>query len=62
MNLFPKHKESHWQKKKSIVTEGEGWVGGGWDLHLHTTVYKIVNQQGPTVYHRELYAMKFNNI
>ena len=22
---------------------------GAWDLHTHTTIYKIDNQQGPTV-------------
>ena len=25
--------------------------------HMHTTIYKIDNQRGPTVYHRELYSV-----
>ena len=33
---------------------GKGWVGasdrlGVWDGHVHTVVFKIDNQQGPTV-------------
>ena len=28
--------------------------------HVHTTIYKTGNQQGPTVYHRELYPI-FSN-
>ena len=44
-----------------MVTKGERGVGrdklGVWDYHRHTTIYKIDNQQGPTVEHRELYSM-----
>ena len=36
-----------------MVTKGERWGGrdklGVWDLHKHTTIYKIDNQQGSTV-------------
>ena len=35
---------------------------GAWDEHIHTTVYKIDNQQGPTVEHRELYSIFCNNL
>ena len=31
---------------------GKGWGRdklGDWDKHVHTTIYKIDNQQGPTV-------------
>ena len=28
----------------------------------HTTIYKIDNQQGPTVLHRELYSIIYNNL
>ena len=48
-------------KNKLMVTKGERGVGrdklGVWDYHRHTTIYKIDNQQGPTVEHRELYSM-----
>ena len=30
--------------------------------HIHTTVYKIGNQRGPTVEHRELYSILCNNL
>ena len=29
---------------------------------IHTTVYKIGKQQGPTVEHRELYSISCNNL
>ena len=44
---------------KLVVTKGDTWQrgrekSGAWDKHTHTTIYKIDNQQGPTVEHREL--------
>ena len=35
-----------------IVTKGEMWVRnklGGWHWHIHTSIYKIVKYQGPTI-------------
>ena len=37
-----------------------GWVrgkSGAWHKHLHPTIHKRDNQQGPTVWHRELYSI-----
>jgi len=31
-------------------------------INTHTTVYKIDNQEGPTVQHRELYSTICNNL
>ena len=48
-----------------MVTKGERWGSdklGGWDGPVHSTVYKIDNQQGPTVEHRELYSIFYNNL
>ena len=28
-----------------------------WDRHVHTAVFKVDNQQGPTVWHKELCSM-----
>ena len=28
-----------------------------WDGHEHTAIFKMDNQQGPTVQHRELYSV-----
>ena len=47
-----------------------GWVGGGgwrdrvwvWDWHAHNAIFKIDNQQGPTVQHRELCSIFCNNL
>ena len=30
--------------------------------HIHTTIYKIDKQQGPTVLHRKLYSIYYNNL
>ena len=30
---------------------------GVWDEHVHTDIYKIDNQQGPTVQHMEFFSM-----
>ena len=35
---------------------------GIWDEQIHTTVYKIDKQQGPTVQHRESYLISCNKL
>ena len=52
-DLFTKQKETHWIRERTYGYQ-EGKVGGRdklgvWDCHIHTTIYKIDNQQGPTV-------------
>ena len=44
-----------------------GGNGGGerlgvWDWHVHTAIFKIDNQQGPAVQHRELCSILCNNL
>ena len=34
---------------------------GVWKWHIHTTIYKIDNQKGPTVLHKRLYSVFCNN-
>ena len=41
--------------------QGRGKLGV-WDEYIHTTVYKMDNQQGPTVEHEELYSIFCNNL
>ena len=39
-------------ENKLMVTKGERGEGdklGVWDWHIHTTIYEIDSQQGPTV-------------
>ena len=66
MNLFTKQKQSQTQKTnqkglgEKIGLDGEKLEA--WDKHIHTTIYKIDNQQGPTVQHRELYPVSCNNL
>ena len=53
-------------ENKFMVTKGKSLGGGrnklrGCDEHIHTIMYTIDNQQGPTVQHRELYSVFYNN-
>ena len=49
----------------SITTGSSEWSGreglGVWDLQMQTILYKMDKQQGPTVQHRELYLISYNN-
>ena len=49
-----------------VVTSGEGLRVrdrlGLWDWHMHTAIFKIDNQQRPTVYHREFCSIFCNNL
>ena len=47
-----------------MVTKEEGGRNklGVRDQHVHSTKYKIDNQQGPTVQHRELYSILCDNL
>ena len=49
-----------------MVTKGEMWgeghKSGAWDSRTPTTVWKIDNQQGPPLEHRELYSIFCNNL
>ena len=52
-------------ENKLMVTGGGGGQGdklGDWNGHIHTTICKIDNQQGPTVEHRELYSILCNGL
>ena len=35
---------------------------GVWDEQIHTIIHKIDKQQGPTVWHRELYSVSCSNL
>ena len=55
----------HLRLPKGIVVGGAGESGatlGVLDWHIHTTNYKIDQQQGPTVQHKELYSISYNNL
>ena len=66
MNLFTKRKQTHRHRKQTYGYQRGRLAGrdklGDWDWHIHTTIYKIDNQQGPTVEHRELYSIFCNNL
>ena len=54
MNIFTKQKQTHRLKKRTYGYGGRGKGGGRdrlgvWDGHVHTAVFKMDNQPGPTV-------------
>ena len=52
MNVFTRQKKTHRHRKQTYGTKGEKRRRdklGVWNEHIQTTVYKIDNQQGPTV-------------
>ena len=51
MNWFTEQKQTHRLREWTCGYHGER-VGGGigvWNWHVHTVIFKIDNQQGPTV-------------
>ena len=64
MNLFIKQKQTHRHRKQIHGYQRGDWGKdklGVWDQHIYTTIYKTDTQQGPTVWHRELYSMSWNS-
>ena len=63
MNLFTKQKQIHRLRKQTYGYQRKNMVQGGINeglgigILLHATLCKIDNQQGPIVYHRELYSI-----
>ena len=56
--IYKAETESQTQEQTYASWKGkEAWGDklGVWDSHIHTTIYKIDKQQGPTVEHKELY-------
>ena len=53
MNLFTNQKYTHrhtkwiYDYKRGKIVGGDKL--GGWDYHIHNTIYNIDKQQGPTV-------------
>ena len=65
MNLFTKQEQTHRHRKQTYVTKQETGEEGGdkllvWDQQIHKTIHKIDKQQEPTVQHRELYSVSYN--
>ena len=58
MNLFAKEKQTHRLRKRTYGCQEERQRGrdsqGVWDERVHNAIFKVDNQQGPTVQHMEL--------
>ena len=66
MNLSTREKQTHGHREQTCGCqwgggEGRGREGlGAWDQQMHTIIYRMDKQQGPTVQHRELYPKSCN--
>ena len=56
MSIFTKQKKTHRHSQL-----GRDKLGV-WDSYVHATIYKTYNQLGPSVEHRELYSISYNNL
>ena len=56
MNLFTKQKQTP-RPEKELTVAGRRDSQGVWDGHVHTVIFKMDNQQGPTAQHMELCSM-----
>ena len=56
MNLFTKLRILTDLENKLMVARGKDG-GRVWDRHVHTTIFKMHNQQAPTIQYRELFSM-----
>ena len=63
MNLFTKQKQTHRLTEQTYDYQGrrEGDRLGIWDGHVHTAIFKMDNQQGPTVQHGEFCSILSKN-
>ena len=66
INVFTKQESTHRLGKQTYgYWRGKGGERdklGDPDSYIHTTVYKIDKQQGPTVQRGELYLISCNNL
>ena len=61
MNVSMKQKQTH-RYREQICGYQQGAVQGGnrigvWDQQMQTIVYGLYKQQGPSIYHWELYSI-----
>ena len=66
MNLFTRQEQSHILREWTYdywggISEGRDRLGV-YDWHVHTFIFKLDNQQGPAVWHRELCSVLSNNL
>ena len=64
MVTFNRNRRIDIENKLTVIKEKRGWGSdklGVWNQEIHTTVYKIDKQYGPTVQHRENYIQYLIN-
>ena len=65
MNLSTKQKQTKRHREQTCGCQGGWWWErdrlGAWDQQRQTIMYRMDNQQGPIVQHRELYSISCVN-
>ena len=65
MKRSTKQKQTHGHREQTCACQGE--EGREWDglecqgQQMQTIIFRMDKQQGPTVWHRELYAISWEN-
>ena len=62
MSLFKKQKQTHRYRKQTYGYQRRRGRLGVWDCHVYTAMFKIDNQQGPTLQHREFCSIFCKNL
>ena len=60
MNISMTQKQTHRHREQTCGCQGVGGREEGlgvWDQQMQTIIYRMDEQQGPTVEHRELYSI-----
>ena len=61
--IYRTETESQTQKTNLWLPKGTVGMGGQeFRINIHTTIYKIDKQQGPTEQYRELYSVSYNKL
>ena len=60
--FYLQNKQTHRHRKQIYgYQKGKTGINQEFGIKIHTTIYKIDNQQGPTIQHRKLYPIFCNN-
>ena len=63
MNLFTKQKQTHRHRKQIYVCQREG-INWDFGVNRYTLLFvcEIDKQEGPTLWHREIYSVSCTNL
>ena len=63
MNLYKKQKQTHKHREQIYGHQtGKGGINQEFGTNIYTLLYKIYNQQGPIIQHREVYSIFYKKL